>query len=200
MNLRFPPDLSLSSRDIRPTLRRIIFRGVLEANDTVRLCERLDVRGEILDVEFFRIAKVHGLVVVAVHERMQSIDEVADVLEGSRLFAVTVNGNILVLQGLDDEVGHHSSIVGMHAWSERVEDSCNPHRDVVLVVIRVHHGFGNPLPFIVAAAWADRVDVAPVRFLLRMLLRIAVNLARRGQQHASANTLGQTEHVQRSHR
>ena len=33
---------------------------------------------------------------------------------------------------MDDEVAHHSPIVGMHAWAKRVEDASHAHFHVAL--------------------------------------------------------------------
>ena len=45
----------------------------------------------------------------------------------------------------------------------------------------------------------DGVDVAPVGLDLRMLERVAVDLAGAGKQEARADSLGQAEHVEGAH-
>ena len=55
------------------------------------------------------------------------------------------------------------------------------------------HGFGEALGFIVHAAFAHRVDVAPVVFGLRVNLRIAVHFAGAGQQEAGPVGLGDAQ-------
>ena len=56
---------------------------------------------------------------------------------------------------------------------------------------------GVPLGLVVDATRADRVDVAPVGLALRVLLRVAIDLARRGQEEACPVLLGQPERVVR---
>ena len=59
---------------------------------------------------------------------------------------------------------------------------------------------GEALGLVVAAAEADRVDVAPVVLALRVLLGVAVDLAGAGQQVAGVLGLGQAERVVRAER
>ena len=51
------------------------------------------------------------------------------------------------------------------------------------------HRLGEALRLVVHAAWTDRVDVTPVALVLRVYLRIAVDLARGGEQVAGAVAL-----------
>ena len=62
-------------------------------------------------------------------------------------------------------------------------------------MIRHRHRFGEPLRFVVDAAGAHRVDVAPVGFLLRMFQRIAVDLRGRGEDERRAFLLGEAERL-----
>jgi hypothetical protein len=55
-------------------------------------------------------------------------------------------------------------------------------------VIGHRQRLGIALGLVVDAARANRVDVAPVGLALRMLLRVPVDLARGGDQKASAMT------------
>ncbi len=45
----------------------------------------------------------------------KTIDEIMDVLEGPGLHTITVDGHVLTLQGLDDEVGDDTTIVRVHS-------------------------------------------------------------------------------------
>lgn len=47
--------------------------------------------------------------------------------DGSNLHSLTVNSDVLALDGLDDEVAHHPPVVGVHSRAERVEDAGNAH-------------------------------------------------------------------------
>ena len=64
----------------------------------------------------------------------------------------------------------------------------------------VHHQcFRHPFALVVAAADADRVDVAPVVFGLGVNLGVAVNLRGGGLQDASLDPFGHSQHVDRAH-
>ena len=65
--------------------------------------------------------------------------------------------------------------------------------DAVVAVVGHGHRLGEALGFVVDAADADGIDVAPVVFALRMLLRVAVDLAGAGQQEAGFLALGQAQ-------
>ncbi len=65
----------------------------------------------------------------------------------------------------------------------------------MLAVIVEEQGLGAALALVVAAADADRVDLAPVALRLRMHFRIAVDFAGRGLQDARLDPLGQAQHV-----
>ena len=56
---------------------------------------------------------------------------------------------------------------------------------------------GAALALVVAGARTDRVDVAPVGLGLRMLARVAVDLARRRLEHLRPGPLGEPQHVDR---
>ena len=64
-----------------------------------------------------------------------------------------------------------------------------------MAVVGHGHRLGEALGLVVDAAGADRVDVAPVGLGLRVHLRVAVDLAGRGQEEAGALGLGQAEGV-----
>src|SRR5262249_43727498 len=64
-----------------------------------------------------------------------------------------------------------------------------------LPVIIEEQGLCGPLSFIITGSWPDRVHVAPVALGLRMLLRIAIDLARGRLKDARIEPLGETEHV-----
>jgi len=102
------------------------------------------------------------------------------VLEAPGLLAFAVHGDVLVLEGLDDEVRNDAAVIRVHPWSKRVEDAGNSNIDLVLVPVRVHHRLGDALALVVARPRTDRVDVAPVALALRMLFWVAVNFAENG--------------------
>jgi hypothetical protein len=99
------------------------------------------------------------------------------------------------LQRLHDEVADHAAVVGVHARAVGVEDARHLDLQRVLAVVIEKQGFGAALAFVVAAADADGVDVAPVGFDLGMHLRVAIDLAGGGLEDLGAQALGQAEHV-----
>ena len=65
----------------------------------------------------------------------------------------------------------------------------------MLAAIVEEQGFGAAFTLVVTGARADRVDVAPVVFPLRVHFRVAINLAGGGLQDGHAQALGEAEHV-----
>ena len=128
-------------------------------------------------------------------EPIDSFDQVRDVLEAAGLLAVAVDGERLAHERLIHEVREHAAIVEPHPLAVRVEDADDVRVHAVDAVVRHRHGFGESLGLVVDAADADRVDVAPVAFGLRMLQRVAVNFAGAGEQEAGVVVLGEAERV-----
>mmetsp|Transcript_39193 Transcript_39193/g.117845 ORF Transcript_39193/g.117845 Transcript_39193/m.117845 type:complete len:253 (+) Transcript_39193:463-1221(+) len=198
-HLRFPSNLFLGCRNVWPSLAWVILGFGKELYLGLGASHVADVLREVLDRIFIRVAQIDRQVIVTIHQLVQAIDQIRNVLERARLLACPVNSNVLILQSLDDEIGHDTSVVGMHPRSECVEDASNTNLDIVLVSVGVHHRFSNALAFIVARAGTDCVDITPVRFVLRMDLRVTIDLRRGGEQHPRLDTLGEAEHVDRPH-
>ncbi len=78
-----------------------------------------------------------------------------------------------------------------------VEDPDDRGVDALLAVVGHRQRLGVALRLVVDAARADRVDVTPVGLGLRVHLRVAVHLARRGEQEARALHLREAERVVR---
>jgi hypothetical protein len=133
--------------------------------------------------------------VVAHHEAEDAVDEVGDVAEGAGLGAVAEDGDGLALEGLAAEGGDDAAVLGAHARAVGVEDADDAGFDAVVAVVGHDDGFGEALGFVVDAAGADGVDVAPVGFDLRMDEGVAVDLGGGGEQEARALGLGQAEGV-----
>src|SRR5260370_12495986 len=107
--------------------------------------------------------------------------------------AVAVNCDALVAQGLDDEVRHDTTVIGSHAWTVGIENSCHLDAQVVLATIVEEQSFCTTLAFIVAGSQADRIDVAPIILRLRMNIRIAIYLRCRRLQNLAPYPLRQTK-------
>ena len=98
------------------------------------------------------------------------------------------------------KLGRHAAVVEPHPRAVGVEDPDDPRLHAVIAVIGHGDRLGEPLGLVVAAARADRVDVAPVVFALGVDLGIAVDLRRAGQQEPGVLRLGQPERVVGSQR
>ena len=125
-------------------------------------------------------------------------DQVVDVAERARLAAVAEDRDRPVLQRLAQERRDRAAVVRAHPRAVGVEDPDDRRVDALLAVVGHRQRLGVALGLVVDAARADRVDVAPVVLGLRVDLRVAVDLARRGEQEAGAVRLGEPERVVRA--
>jgi hypothetical protein len=194
--LGFPVDLAFGRGNVRSTLAGIIFRRREFDNSALGLGQLFNVLGELLNGKFLWIAQIDRIVVLAIHQRVQAVDQVRHVLEGPGLLPFPVNGHVPILQRLDDKVADNTSVVGVHARTERVEDTGDTDLHLILIPITVHHRFGDAFALVVTRPGPDRVDIAPVTFRLWMYLRITVNFRRTGEQDAGLDPFGQTEHIE----
>ena len=69
------------------------------------------------------------------HEPDKAFDHVVYVAEGAGLHSGAVNGDVITIQGLYDEVGDHAPVVGVHARSVCVENAGHANIQAVLAVI-----------------------------------------------------------------
>src|SRR4051794_12499325 len=83
----------------------------------------------------------------------------------------------------------------MHAWAIGVEYPRYLDADLMLSPVVEKQRFGTAFAFIVARAHADRVDVAPILFRLRVNCRITIDLRSGSLQNLRAQTLGEAEHI-----
>jgi len=182
--------------DIRLTLVRVIHRRgeVDDADGAVDVL--LDVPCEGQDTGLDGVANVGGEVGVAVHQLVQPLDQVADILEGTCLTPVSVDGDGGATEGLGDEVADDAAVVGVHSRPEGVEDPGDANGDVLLLLVRIHHRLGDALPLVVAGPRPDGVHVAPVVLFLRVHLGVPVDLRRAGQQHPRLHMAGEAEEVE----
>jgi len=135
--------------------------------------------GQLNHGELAGVAEVDraGEVVRHVHQTHKAFDQVVHIAKRAGLRAVAVEGDGLALQRLDDEVAHHAAVIGVHARAVGVEDASDLDVHAVLAAVVKEQGFGAALALVVAGARADRVDLAPVAFGLRMDFGVAVDLA-----------------------
>ena len=152
--------------------------------------------GQLEHGELTWVAKVHGADnLLLLHEAHESVDEIVNKAEGSGLGTLAVNSKIPTLEGLNDEVGDHSSIIGEHARTIGVENADHSDIDAILAVIVEEECLGSTLPLVIAGSEADGVDMAPVRLGLGMNIGIAVHLGGGGLEDACIDPLGKAEAV-----
>ena len=111
--------------------------------------------GKVVNSVFVWVTNIYWHVVVAIHELDQSSDQIVNVLEAASVSAVSVYCNVLVLEGLDDEVRHDTTIVGVHSGAEGVKNTSDADFDVVLAFVGIHHCFIHTLTLIVACLPRD---------------------------------------------
>lgn len=158
--------------------------------------------------------------VVIRHQSNQTRNEIVNKLKGSSLVAIPVDGDVFVLESLNDEIAHHSSVVGVHARAKCIEDSGDSDINIGLLLIGIpvkveevagegmvrienrerslHHRFCDTFPFVVTSSRADWVHIAPVSLLLGMDFWIAIHLGGGGEEDSGSHSLGESEHVQSS--
>ena len=89
--------------------------GVVGAVGALHVLDNVaDEVGKLKDGKLVAVAEVDGPRLGRVHERDQAVDEVVDVLEGARLRAVAVHGQVFAAEGLDNKVGHDAAIEWVH--------------------------------------------------------------------------------------
>ena len=91
--------------------------------------------------------------------------------------AVTVDGDVFAFERLDDEIGYHATVVGVHARSVGIEEAGHFNAEVMLTAIVKEQCFGTSFALVVAGAEANGVHIAPVIFSLRMNVWIPIYLA-----------------------
>jgi hypothetical protein len=149
--------------------------------------------GELEHGHFARVADVHGEVGVAHHEAIDAFDEIGTVAETAGLGPFAENGDWFAGEGLADKCRDDTAVVHAHAGAEGIKDADDAGVDAVLAMVSHGQGFGKALGFVITAAGADGVDVAPIFFGLRMDGWIAVDFGGGSDQKAGAFAFGKAE-------
>ena len=147
-----------------------------------------------------RISDVGRFMFVGHHQTVDSVDQIGNVAETARLFSRAVNGDGLPGQRLINEIRQGAAVIEAHARPVGVEDADDVRVQALGAVIGHHHGFRKALGFVVNAARADRVDIAPVGFRLRADVRIAVTFRRGREEILGLLRQGQPQGIVRSER
>src|SRR5215210_2223026 len=198
LDFRLPAQHLPGSGDVGLANLRIVDRQRLVDDLALGRRDADDGLRELLDRELVGVAEVHRQVLAALGEQVETADQVVDVTKAARLRAVAEDGDRLVLERLPHEGRDRAPVVRAHARPVGVEDADDRGVHALLLVVRHRQRLGVALRLVVDAARPDRVDVAPVALGLRVDLRIAVHLARRGEEEARALELGEPERVVRA--
>ena len=176
---RAPAHLTCRQSDVRLPLHGIVCGQRLEHQLRSGTRQFNDHFRELADGEFARVAKIQrsGKALRRVHKTDETLDQVIDITKGSRLPTLTVNRDGLTSQRLHNEVRHDAPVVRMHARAVGIENPCDLDVELVLPVIVEKERLCAALALVVTRPDADRVDVAPVTFRLRMHGRITIHLA-----------------------
>lgn len=194
---RFPPVALPGRGDVRTALFGVVLGQGLEDDVRSATGHFDDLPRQFQDGEISGVAHVQRSAEVGFvfHERNHEFDQIVHVAKGSGLGAVAVDGDGIAPQGLHDEIGDHSAVVGVHARTIGVEQTSHAHGQTVLTVVGKKQGFGAAFALVVAGAQANGIDVAPVRFWLGVHGGVAVDLAGRGLKDFGPDPFGQAEHV-----
>ena len=155
---------------------------------------------ELQDREFPGVADIHRADdLVLIHQANKAFNQVIDIAEGTGLLAFAIDGDVLSLQGLHDEVGNHASIIRQHAWAVGVENTHDTNINLILTMVVEEQGLRAALAFVVARADTDGIDIAPIAFGLWMDIWVAIDLGGGGLKDSGIDALGQAEAINRAH-
>src|SRR5690606_34283576 len=115
--------------------------------------------------------------------------------ERTCLRAVAIDREFLAAKRLADEIRHDTAVIFEHSRPVSVENTHDTRIDAALAMVIHHQRLGDALAFVITASEADRVHIAPISFRLRMLDRVAVNLARRCLQNSRLYAFCEAEHI-----
>lgn len=73
------------------------------------------------------------LLIVA--QRNEAFDQIINVANTPRLISVSVNGQALALQRLNNEVRDDPPVIGEHVWTVRTENPGNPYIDSAIAMV-----------------------------------------------------------------
>ena len=196
-DVRLPAEHLAGPCDVRLAHPRVVDREGLKDDLARGPRHAQDCLGQLEQRHLVRIAEVHRQMLAARGEHLEAADRVLDIAEAAGLGAVAEDGERLALEGLPQEGRDGAAVVRAHARPVRVEDPGDAGVEALLALICHRQRLGVALRLVVDPARADRVHVAPVGLGLGMDLRVAVHLARRGEQEAGPLELRQAEHVMR---
>src|ERR1700684_3397247 len=109
--LRFPAQNATGLADIRTSLLGIILRQRMEIDWKIGTHQGANALGKFKDGNFVRITNIGWLVLVRLEKLINSREQIRDVTETSRLFAISVDGNRLPAERLIQKIRQSATIV-----------------------------------------------------------------------------------------
>src|SRR5262249_31805084 len=107
--------------------------------------------GKLPNRELDRISKVDGAghIIRCFDQSHQSVNQVVNIAERSRLVAFAVDGDVLIAQRLHHKVRYDATVVWMHTRSIGVEDPCNLNGQAMLTSIIEEQRLRTAFTFVV---------------------------------------------------
>ncbi len=128
----------------------------------------------------------------------QASNQIIAVAEWSRLTAVTVDGDRVILQSLHNKIRNNAPVVGVHTGTVSIKNSRDFDFQPVLAMIVEEQCLCAALSFVIASTRPDRIYTATVIFGLWMNFRIAIDLTCGGLEYLRSDAFGKSEHVDRT--
>ena len=118
-------------------------------------------------------------------QHAQAADDVVQAVRALGRRAIAVEGDGFMAERLGDEIRDDATVAQPHARAVGIEDADDAGVYPMGSVVGHGHGFGKAFGFVVAAAGADGIDIAPIVFALRVDQGIAVAFAGAGEEEPS---------------
>ena len=95
-------------------------------------------------------------------EITKDVNQIVDVLEGTSLTTITVDGDVFAAKCLANEIGDNTAIVRVHVRTVGVEDTHHANVEIVGTVVVEEDGLSGSLTLIVARTGSDGVHISVV--------------------------------------
>ena len=115
------------------------------------------------------------------------------------MISIPINRNVFSLQGLNNKITDDASVIDGHARSVGIEDADDFGVDGILPAVIHHQAFSGSLAFIVTTSDTNGVDASPIRFFLRVHVRIAIHFRRGCLKDFRFGSFGNSQNVDCAH-
>ena len=132
------------------------------------------------------------------HHTHHSFHQIIYILKTTRLFSVSINGYIFILQCLYHKIGNYTSVIGQHIRTIRIEYADYFYQNAMLTVIIHAQSLGTTFSFIITRPVAYGIHISPISLPLGMRQRITIHLTGRSLKYFCFVTLRQSQHIKRA--